>query len=38
VKNRSPFLGKVTTRVVAVIVHSRDAKELVIPEPGKKEE
>ena len=37
-KNRSPFLGKVTTRVVAVIVHSRGAKELVIPDPGKKEE
>ena len=29
---------KATTRVLAVVVHPRDAKELVIPEPTKKEE
>ena len=29
---------KATTRVLAVVVHPREAKELVIPEPTKKEE
>ena len=34
--SRNPS-DKVKTRVLAVIVHPRDAKELVIPEPAKKE-
>jgi quercetin dioxygenase-like cupin family protein len=35
--SRNPS-NKVKTRVLAVLVHPRDAKELVIPEPAKKEE
>ena len=35
--SRNPS-DKVKTRVLAVLVHPRDAKELVIPEPAKKEE
>lgn len=35
--SRNPS-DKATTRVLAVLVHPRDAKELVIPEPTKKEE
>ena len=34
-RNRS---DKATTRVLAVVVHPRDAKELVIPEPAKNQE
>jgi quercetin dioxygenase-like cupin family protein len=33
--SRNPS-SKTTTRVLAVLVHPRDAKELVIPEPAKK--
>ena len=35
--SRNPS-DKVKTRVLAVLVHPRGAKELVIPEPKKKEE
>ena len=35
--SRNPS-DKVKTRVLAVLVHPRDAKELVIPEPAKNEE
>ena len=34
--SRNPS-DKIKTRVLAVLVHPRDAKELVIPEPAKKE-
>ena len=34
--SRSPAGAKGPTRVLAVIVHPRDAKEIVIPEPEKK--
>ncbi len=34
--SRNPS-GKTKTRVLAVLVHPRDAKELVIPEPAKKD-
>jgi hypothetical protein len=34
--SRNPS-AKNKTRVLAVLVHPRDAKELVIPEPAKKE-
>ena len=34
--SRNPS-DKATTRVLAVLVHPRDAKDLVIPEPAKKE-
>lgn len=34
--SRSPAGAKGKTRVLAVIVHPRDAKEIVIPEPEKK--
>jgi quercetin dioxygenase-like cupin family protein len=34
--SRSPAEAKGKTRVLAVIVHPRDAKEIVIPEPEKK--
>lgn len=35
--SRNPS-DRAKTRVLAVLVHPRDTKELVIPEPAKKEE